>query len=96
MTLTLADCSITYPYGVLKDVIVRVNGLLFLADFVILDMQEDSKIPLILVRPLLATCKALINVEMGELILRFNKEQVVFNVFEVLKHKKGETSMLYN
>jgi hypothetical protein len=26
MTLTLADRSVTYPYGVLEDVLVKVNG----------------------------------------------------------------------
>ncbi|MCI05514.1 hypothetical protein A2U01_0026567, partial [Trifolium medium] len=46
MTLTLADRSITYPYGVLEDVFVKVNNLLFPADFVILDMDEDSEVPL--------------------------------------------------
>lgn len=38
MNLTLATRSITYPYGVLEDVLVRVDGLLFPVNFVILDM----------------------------------------------------------
>lgn len=38
MTLTLADSSVTYHYGVLDDVLVRVGDLLFPTDFVILDM----------------------------------------------------------
>lgn len=60
---------------------MRVDELVFPADFVILDMDKDSKTPLVLRRPFLATGKAFINVEMGELILRFNNEDVVFNVF---------------
>ena len=32
-----------------------------------LDMEEDEKVPLILVRPFLATSQALIDVESGEL-----------------------------
>lgn len=40
MTLTLADLSVTYPYGVLEDVLVKVDNLLFPADFVILDMPK--------------------------------------------------------
>lgn len=28
--------------------------------------------------------------ERGELILRFNKEQVIFNVFEVMKHTQED------
>lgn len=63
----------TYPYGVLEDVLVRVDGLLFPVDFVILDMPEDSETPLILGRLFLETDKALIDVELSELTLRFNK-----------------------
>ncbi|KAK2436917.1 hypothetical protein QL285_021877 [Trifolium repens] len=87
MTLTLADRSITYPYGVLEDVLVKVNDLFFPADFVILDMNEDSEIPLLLGRPFLATGRALIDVELGELMLRFQDEQVIFNVFECMRHQ---------
>ncbi|XP_045830999.1 uncharacterized protein LOC123922316 [Trifolium pratense] len=86
MTLTLADRSITYPYGVLEDVLVKVNDLFFPADFVILDMNEDSEVPLLLGRPFLATGRALIDVELGELMLRFQNEQVTFNVFESMRH----------
>lgn len=42
MTLTLADRSNSYPYRVLEDVLVRVNDLVFPADFVILDMADDG------------------------------------------------------
>jgi hypothetical protein len=87
MTITLADRSISYPFGVLEDVLVKVNDLVFPADFVILDMAEDEEIPLILGRPFLATGRALIDVEMGELMLRFHNEQVVFNIFEAMKHR---------
>ncbi|XP_050883758.1 uncharacterized protein LOC127086972 [Lathyrus oleraceus] len=84
MTLTLGDISITYLYRVLEDVLVRVYDLLFLEDFIILDILEDSETPLILDWSFLATCRALINVEFGELILRFNQEKVVFIVFKAI------------
>ena len=64
-TLTLVDRSISYPFGVLEVVLVKVNELVFPADFVILDLAEDEDMPLILGRPLLATGRALIDVEMG-------------------------------
>lgn len=41
-TLTLADQFITYSYGVLEDVLVKVDDLLFAVDFVILDIDEDA------------------------------------------------------
>ena len=87
MTLTLANRSISYPFGILEDVLVKVNELVFLADFVILDMAEDEDMPLILGRPFLSTDRDLIDVEMGQLMLRFHNEQVVFNIFEALKHR---------
>jgi len=86
---TLADWSITYSFGVLEDVLVKVNELVFPADFVILDMAEDEDMPLILGRPFLATGRALIDVEMGQLMLIFHNEQVVFNIFEAMKHRAG-------
>jgi len=87
MTLTLVDRSISYQFGVLKDVLVKVNELVFPAVFVILDMVEDEDMPLILGRPFLATSRSLIDVEMGQLMLRFHNEQVVFNIFEAMKHR---------
>jgi len=87
MTLTLTDRSISYPLGVLEDVLVQVNELVFPTDFVILDMAEDEDMPLLLGRSFLPTGRALIDVEMGELMLRFQDEQVVFNIFEAMKHR---------
>jgi len=49
MTLQLADRSITRPYGVIEDVLVKVKHLIFLADFMVIDIEEDADIPLILV-----------------------------------------------
>lgn len=81
MTLMLVDRSITYPYVFLKDVLVRVDGLLFPTNFVILDIPEDSETRLLLERPFLDTVKALIDVALGELILKFNDEKVFFKMF---------------
>ena len=50
MTLTLADRSITYSYGILEDVIVKVDGMVFSVDFVIMDMPEDAETLMILCR----------------------------------------------
>lgn len=76
MTVSLADRSISYPYGVLEDVLVKVNDLVFPTAFVILDMAEDEEMPLLLGRNFLATGRALIDVEIGELMLHFQNEQV--------------------
>ena len=41
MTLQLADRSITRPYGVIEDVLVQVKHLIFLVDFIVMDLEED-------------------------------------------------------
>ncbi|XP_075479310.1 uncharacterized protein LOC142520193 [Primulina tabacum] len=84
--LQLADRSIKYPLGVIEDVLVKVDKFIFPFDFVMLDMEEDREIPLILDRPFLATGRALIDVEKGELVLRLNDEKVTFNVFRSMKY----------
>ncbi|XP_073067285.1 uncharacterized protein [Primulina eburnea] len=86
ISLQLADRSIKYPRGIVEDVLVKVDKFIFPVDFVVLDMEEDREIPLILGRPFLATGKALIDVQKGELVLRLNDESVVFNVFQSIKY----------
>lgn len=53
ITLTMVEHSVTYPYGILDDALVKMDDLVFLEDFVILDMLEDDETPLILGRPFL-------------------------------------------
>ena len=55
VTFQLVDRSIKYPRGVMEDVLVKVENLYFLVDFVILEMEEDVEIPLLLGRPFLKT-----------------------------------------
>ncbi|KAJ9545447.1 hypothetical protein OSB04_025154 [Centaurea solstitialis] len=86
ITLQLADRSINYPYGVIEDVLVKVDKFYFPVDFVVLDIDEDEEIPLILGRPFLSTGGALIDVKEGRLTLRVGEEKVVFNVFRAAKH----------
>ncbi|XP_075504558.1 uncharacterized protein LOC142541996 [Primulina tabacum] len=47
ITLQLADRSLTYPRGIVEDVLVKVEKFIFPADFVILDMEADQETPLI-------------------------------------------------
>ncbi|XP_050909933.1 uncharacterized protein LOC127123788 [Lathyrus oleraceus] len=81
MTLTLADSSITHLLGIVQDVLVHVDGLVFPAYFIVTDMKGDSRRLVILRCPFLAIGKALIDVETCEIVLKFNKEKVMFNVY---------------
>ncbi|XP_057251835.1 uncharacterized protein LOC130591893 [Beta vulgaris subsp. vulgaris] len=69
ITLQMADRSVKYPLGILEDVPVRVGKFYIPVDFVVLDMEEDSQIPIILGRPFLFTAGAVIDVKSGSLIL---------------------------
>ncbi|XP_022842009.1 uncharacterized protein LOC111365706 [Olea europaea var. sylvestris] len=48
-------------------------------------MEEDKDISLILGRPFLATGRAIVDVQKGQLILRLGEEQISFNVFKAMK-----------
>ncbi|KAL8535814.1 hypothetical protein ACS0TY_011450 [Phlomoides rotata] len=85
MNLQLADRTVTYPRGIVENVLVKVDKFIFLVDFVVLDMVEDKAIPLILERPFLATGGAMINVRNGELTLDVGGEKVSFNIFKAMK-----------
>ncbi|CAN6585834.1 unnamed protein product [Malus baccata var. baccata] len=85
VSLQLADRSVTYPLGILEDVIIKVDKFYLPADFIVLDMDEDKEVPLILGRPFMATARTLIDVEAGTLTLRVQGESVVFKLFEAVK-----------
>ncbi|GJV54533.1 reverse transcriptase domain-containing protein [Tanacetum coccineum] len=48
MSVRLADRSFQYPVGIAENMLVEVGKFTFPADFIILKMEEDSKVPLIL------------------------------------------------
>ncbi|XP_073017920.1 uncharacterized protein [Primulina eburnea] len=81
----LANISLTYPRGIVEDVLVKVDKFIFPADFVILDMEEDQEMPLIFGKTFLATGKSLIDVHKGELTLRVGGEEVVFNIYNTIR-----------
>ena len=76
ISLQLVDRSIKYPRGVIEDVLVKIDKFIFPADFIVLDMDEDEKIPLILGRPFLAMGRTLIDVQQGKLVLRVEEDEV--------------------
>ncbi|XP_070034463.1 uncharacterized protein [Nicotiana tomentosiformis] len=80
MRLQMADHTMKRPLGVVEDVLVRVDKFILPADFVILDCEVDSEVPIILERPFLATGKSLCDMESGELTFQVGSEKVVFHV----------------
>ena len=94
MSLQLADRSFKSPYGIVEDVLVKVDKFIFPADFVILDIEADEDIPIILGRPFLSTGRAIIDVAQGEFILRVGDEKVSFNIFDAMKFPSKKPSCM--
>ncbi|XP_016168634.1 uncharacterized protein LOC107611193 [Arachis ipaensis] len=81
MSLELVDKSVICHRGVIENLLVKVDKFIFPADFVVLDSDEDEGDSIILGRPFLATARAIIDVEQGELTLRMHDESITLNVF---------------
>ncbi|GJZ78831.1 reverse transcriptase domain-containing protein [Tanacetum coccineum] len=95
MTLKLADRSIQYPRGIIENVLIKVDKFVLPIDFVILDMPEDSRFPIILGRPLLATARAMIDVFNKKITLRVGDDEVVFDVDQSIKRPTTEDDECY-
>ncbi|XP_009769795.1 uncharacterized protein [Nicotiana sylvestris] len=78
--LQLANRMVERPSGILDDVLAQVGKFVLPANFVILDCQVDEEIPIILGRKFLATRRALIDCETGELKIILNDEEIMFNM----------------
>ncbi|GJU19044.1 putative reverse transcriptase domain-containing protein [Tanacetum coccineum] len=70
LIVELADRIVKYPKGIAENVLVGIGKLTFPVDFIILDMPEDIKVPLILGRPFLVTARDKIDVYKRKITLR--------------------------
>ncbi|GJT92530.1 reverse transcriptase domain-containing protein [Tanacetum coccineum] len=70
-----------------EDVVVRVDGFTFLADFVVVNIEPDPRVPIILGRPFLRTAKALIDLYEETLTLRVGKDELVYYADKSEKNK---------
>ncbi|XP_050914809.1 uncharacterized protein LOC127129720 [Lathyrus oleraceus] len=87
MTLQFTDNSVKILYGIVKDVLVKIDKFVFPVDFVILEMPEDEEIPLILGRPFLETGRCVINIEEGIITLKVYDEELKIDVRNTMKDK---------
>ncbi|GKC28751.1 putative reverse transcriptase domain-containing protein [Tanacetum coccineum] len=74
----LVDRTIKDPKGIAKNVLVGIDKFVFPVDFVVLDMPEDIKVPLILGRPFLSTAHAKIDVFKRKITLKVGNDNIVF------------------
>jgi len=86
VVLQLADRSCTYPDGVLEDVLVQGNELVFPADFYVMNLGDVCHdIPILLGRPFLKRSRTKIDVHEGTLSLKFDGEVIKFNIFDAMR-----------
>jgi hypothetical protein len=79
MCLESGDNSIRYTLGIAEDVLMKVGHHFIPVDFVVLEIGEREKPPLILGRPFLMTVGATIDVGKGEIKFDINGERSSFN-----------------
>ncbi|XP_048234284.1 uncharacterized protein LOC125370898 [Ricinus communis] len=80
MSIQLADRIVKYPRGIVENVLVKIEKFIFSIDFVIMDMDGESNVPLILGRPFLATFRAIIYIYDGKLEVRVGDETITFDL----------------
>ncbi|GJW44163.1 reverse transcriptase domain-containing protein [Tanacetum coccineum] len=86
MSVRLSDRSFQHPIGIAENMLVEVGKFTFPIDFVILEIEEDSKVSLILGRPFLYIANAIIRVKQKQLNLGVGTERMTFSINFVMKH----------
>ncbi|GKE25375.1 reverse transcriptase domain-containing protein [Tanacetum coccineum] len=86
ISVRLAERPFQHPIGIAENMLVEVGKFTFPVDFVILKMEEDSKVPQILGRPFLHTADAVIRVKQKQLNLRVGTERMLFSIDSAMKH----------
>lgn len=78
MVIQLTDRSNAYPKGIVEDVLVKVDKLIFPTDFLCLGMEHDKHAtPILLAGPLLKIARTKIDVYSGSLTMEFDGDTVV-------------------
>ena len=97
MTLQLADRSVKVLWGIVQDVLIKVDKFYFPVDFIDLDTELveiiGSEIPVILGQPFLATANALINCRSGVMKISFGNMTVELNIFQIRKQPQDYDQM---
>ncbi|GKE80141.1 hypothetical protein Tco_1550141, partial [Tanacetum coccineum] len=73
LTVELANRTVKYPKGIAENILVGIGKYTFPVDFIILDMPEDIKVPVILGRPFLSTA-----LYKRKITLRVGEEKIIF------------------
>ncbi|GKC11560.1 putative reverse transcriptase domain-containing protein [Tanacetum coccineum] len=78
LIVELTDRTVKYRKGITENVLVGIGKFTFPVEFIILDMPEDIRFPLIFGRPFLSTDRAKIDVYKRKITLRVGEENIIF------------------
>ncbi|GJZ58758.1 reverse transcriptase domain-containing protein [Tanacetum coccineum] len=96
MSTSLADKSFQHLIGIVENMLVEVGKFTFSVDFVILEMEEDGKVPLILRRPFLHNAYAVIRVKQKQLNLGIVIERMTFHIDFAMKHSYSNNDTCFS
>nr|GEV74605.1 hypothetical protein [Tanacetum cinerariifolium] len=79
LSIKLADKLVKRPRGIVKNILVKIDKVVFLVNVVIIDMSEDTKAPIILGSPFFATARAKIDVFSQRISLKIGGDKIVLD-----------------
>ncbi|XP_013632794.1 PREDICTED: uncharacterized protein LOC106338335 [Brassica oleracea var. oleracea] len=85
ISLVFADRSVKSPVGILEDLHVRLGNTFVPTYFVVLEVEEEPRDPLILGRPFLCIAGVIINVRQGRIDLHLGDIAMKFEMNQLLK-----------
>ncbi|KAL7606448.1 uncharacterized protein LOC111914573 [Lactuca sativa] len=94
-TIHLSNNTVTFLRGICEDLFVKIDKFVFSVDFIVHDMEEDNKVPIILGRPFLSTDRALVDIRESKLTLRVGEDVISFGVDRAMKKSKISYGMIF-
>ncbi|GJW09894.1 reverse transcriptase domain-containing protein [Tanacetum coccineum] len=79
-----------------RNLLIEFGKFTFPVDFIILEMEEDSKVPLILGSPFLHTSHVVIQVKQKQLNLRVGTERMTFSIDFMMKHSYSNNDTCFS
>ncbi|GKB84511.1 zinc knuckle CX2CX4HX4C containing protein [Tanacetum coccineum] len=91
MVIKMADNTKCTPKGIVENLLIKIDKFIFPVDFVILDMVEDLRMPIILGRPLLATAHAKVDIFRKSISLEVGSEKESYEeiVYRITEEKQS-------
>jgi hypothetical protein len=97
--LQMADRSVKKPWGIIKNVIIRVDKFYFPVDFIVLGTEPfpnpNKMIQVILGRPILAIANENINYRSGIMKITFGNTKVKQNIFNAFQHLPDKSECFF-